>query len=240
MSPPPHRRIPRATISRLPLYLRALGALGGSRVVTVSSEGLASETGVNAAQVRKDLSYLGSYGTRGAGYDVEVLAARIAQELGVNRDWGVLIVGVGNLGRALANYGGFSSRGFRMVALVDADPVRAGEVIAGLTVQPLEHLEKVAAGEHPAIAVIATPTSAAQGVADRLVAAGVTSILNFAPILLRVPHGVSLRQVDLSTELQILSYHQRRRVEGLVTPPKGQPVVPEADGLDESEQASSF
>lgn len=212
-------------MSRLPLYLRALADLADARVTTVSSDALAAETGVKAANVRKDLSHLGSFGVRGAGYDVEVLLGRIAQELGVNQDRSVLIVGVGNLGRALANYGGFPSKGFRVVALLDADPAKVGEVVAGMPIRPLDDLAAVAEARCPAIAVIATPAPAAQDVADRLVAVGITSILNFAPTLVQVQRGVSLRQVDLSTELQILSFYQRRRDQGLSTPPEGLPAL---------------
>lgn len=219
------RRIPQATVSRLPLYLRALGEMSEGRIATVSSEAIATESGVNAAIVRKDLSHLGSYGTRGSGYDVDLLLGRIAAELGVNQDQPVVIVGLGNLGRALANYGGFSSRGFRVAALLDSDPAKVGEVIAGVRVRSLEDLPMVALAERPAIAVIATPAPAAQTVVDRLVSVGVSSILNFAPTLVQVPRGVSVRQVDLSTELQILSFYQRRRDQGLATPPEGQPAT---------------
>src|SRR5205807_9108938 len=172
--------------------------------VTISSERLAEMAGVNAAKVRKDLSYLGSYGTRGVGYDVQFLLVQINRVLGLTQDWRVVIVGVGNLGHALANYRGFSARGFRIAALVDADRSKVGEEVAGVTVRHLDELPAIVAGEGVAIGIIATPATAAQDVADRLVAAGVTAILNFAPALLSVPDGVLLRKVDLSIELQIL------------------------------------
>jgi redox-sensing transcriptional repressor len=180
------RRIPEATVARLPVYLRSLLEVADAHIVTVSSERLAEMAGVNAAKVRKDLSYLGSYGTRGVGYDVEFLLLHINRVLGLTQDWPVVIVGIGNLGHALANYRGFSARGFRIAALV------------------AEH--------HIAIGIIATPATAAQEVADVLVGAGVTSILNFAPAVITVPRGVSLRKVDLSIELQILSFYQQLRV----------------------------
>ena len=206
----PTRRIPEATVSRLPLYLRSLLELAGTDVTTVSSEGLAERCGVNAAKVRKDLSHLGSYGTRGVGYDVEVLLAQISRELGLTQDWPVAIVGLGNLGRALANYKGFGARGFRIVGLFDADPARVGEEIGGVAIRRIEELGKVAARTPISIGIIAVPAPAAQQVADRLVEAGVLSILNFAPAVISVPDRVSLRKVDLSIELQILSFYSQR------------------------------
>jgi len=169
--------------------------------------------GVNAAKVRKDFSYLGSYGTRGVGYDVEYLLFQISRELGLTQDWPVVIVGIGNLGAALANYRGFSARGFRIVALVDADPAKCGKEVGGLVVEPLPDLARIVAERHVAIGIIATPASAAQEVAESLVSAGVSSVLNFAPTVIAVPPGVSLRKVDLSIELQILSFYQQRRDE---------------------------
>ena len=204
--------IPDATVARLPVYLRALTALAERGVATVSSEELATAAGVGSAKLRKDLSHLGSYGTRGVGYEVDYLVYQISRELGLTQDWRVVIVGVGNLGHALANYGGFASRGFTVVALLDADPGSAGEEVAGLPVRPVEDLEQVVASEEVHIGVVATPALAAQAVCDRLVAAGVTSVLNFAPCVLEVPDGVMVRKVDLSTELQILAFHEQRRV----------------------------
>jgi redox-sensing transcriptional repressor len=206
------RRIPEATVARLPLYYRALLETSDQQVGTVSSERLAELAGVNAAKVRKDLSYLGSYGTRGVGYDVEFLLHQISRELGLTHDWPVVIVGVGNLGHALANYRGFGARGFRIVALVDADPAKIGQRVGELKVEALDDLPRIVADREIAIGIVATPAVAAQEVADRLVDAGVTSILNFAPTVVAVPVGVSLRKVDLATELQILSFYQQRRV----------------------------
>ncbi|MDQ2825939.1 MAG: redox-sensing transcriptional repressor Rex [Actinomycetota bacterium] len=206
------RRIPEATVARLPVYLRSLVDVADAHTVTISSERLAEMAGVNAAKVRKDLSYLGSYGTRGVGYDVEFLMVHINRVLGLTQDWPVVIVGVGNLGHALANYKGFSARGFRIAALVDADPRRVGEVVGDLTVRHMHDLPAIALEEKIAIGIVATPAASAQEVADLLVAAGVTSILNFAPALISVPPDVSLRKVDLSIELQILSFYQQLRV----------------------------
>jgi len=207
----PERGIPEATVARLPVYLRALTGLSDHGTATCSSEELASAAGVNSAKLRKDLSYLGSYGTRGVGYDVEYLRYQIAREIGVTQDWPVVIVGIGNLGHALANYSGFSSRGFRIVALLDADPKRQGEDVSGLGIRSFDDLENLVEEHKVAIGVIATPAQAAQDVCDRLVAAGVTSILNFAPQVLSVPDGVDVRKVDLSIELQILAYHEQRK-----------------------------
>lgn len=208
----PARHIPEATVARLPVYLRSLLELEGASVATVSSERLAERCGVNAAKVRKDLSHLGTYGTRGVGYDVEVLLAQISRQLGLTQDWPVAIVGLGNLGHALANYRGFGARGFRIVALFDADPVRVGEEVAGVAIHHTEDLGKVAATTPIAIGIIAVPAPVAQQVADRLVEAGVRSILNFAPTVISVPDRVSLRKVDLSIELQILSFYSQRLV----------------------------
>ncbi len=204
--------IPEATIARLPVYLRVLYACAEQGIATVSSEELAAAAGVNSAKLRKDLSHLGSYGTRGVGYDVDYLVYQVSRELGLTQDWPVVIVGAGNLGRALANYGGFATRGFRIAAVLDVDPAVVGtEIAAGHVVGDAGQMEAVVDKHAVSIGVIATPASAAQGVCDRLVTAGVTSILNFAPVVLSVPAGVDVRKVDLSIELQILAFHAQRR-----------------------------
>jgi redox-sensing transcriptional repressor len=214
------RRIPEATVARLPVYLRSLLELGGG-VSTVSSERLAEMAGVNAAKVRKDLSYLGSYGTRGVGYDVEYLLFQMSRELGLTQHWPVVIVGIGNLGHALANYGGFGASGFHVVALVDADTSKVGQLVGELAIRHLSELSDIVRSNSIAIGIIATPAGAAQEVADQLVTAGVTSILNFAPAVITVPDGVSLRKVDLAVELQILSFHQQRRANATAPEPVG-------------------
>src|SRR5918911_2726301 len=170
-------RIPEATVARLPVYLRALNSLLEGDIRTCSSEELATAAGVNSAKLRKDLSHLGSYGTRGVGYDVALLIEQIEYVLGLNQRRAVCLVGVGNLGHALAGYDGFASRGIKIVALFDADAAKVGERIHGLTVRHIDELSRVAVEESIAIGVIATPAGAAQAVADDLVAAGVTSIL---------------------------------------------------------------
>lgn len=199
-------------MARLPIYLRALTTLAEGGVETVSSEELASAAGVGSAMLRKDLSHLGSYGTRGVGYEVDYLVYQISRELGLTQDWRVAILGVGNLGHALANYGGFISRGFTVAALLDADPRVVGEAVGGLIIRPVDDLEQVIAEEDIHIAVVATPAASAQAVYERLVAAGVTSVLNFAPVVLETPDSVMVRKVDLSTELQILAFHEQRRL----------------------------
>jgi redox-sensing transcriptional repressor len=205
------RPIPEATVGRLPVYLRALVEMAEEGTGTVSSEELADAAGVNSAKVRKDLSHLGSYGTRGVGYDVAYLIHQVRRELGLTQDWPVLIAGLGNLGHALANYRGFSERGFRIAALVDADRSKVGEVVAGIRVRHADDLQAIVTGEDIAIGLICTPASVAQDVADLMVQAGIRSILNFAPAILSVPAGVSLRKVDLSIELQILAFYEQRK-----------------------------
>ena len=205
------RRIPEATVARLPVYLRSLVEVAADQTTTISSERLADLAGVNAAKVRKDLSYLGSYGTRGVGYDVEYLLFQMSRALGLTQDWPVVIVGIGNLGQALANYGGFTQRGFPIAALVDADASKVGEVIHGIAIRHLDDLPDIAREQQIAIGIIATPAAAAQAVADRLLAAGIRSVLNFAPTVISVPDEALLRKVDLATELQILSFYQQRR-----------------------------
>ncbi|PHX60868.1 MAG: redox-sensing transcriptional repressor Rex [Actinobacteria bacterium] len=213
------RGIPDATVARLPVYHRVLVSLSEAGVQTVSSEALAAKCGVSSAKFRKDLSYLGSYGTRGVGYDVSYLTYHISRELGSAQPWGVIIVGVGNLGRALISYRGFTSRGFAIVGLVDNDPDVIGESITAselgnlvaLKVRPLVELETIVGATKAQIGVIATPAECAQGVCDRLVASGIRSILNFAPVVLEVPNGVEVRKVDLAVELQILAFHEQRR-----------------------------
>ncbi|MGH3485990.1 MAG: redox-sensing transcriptional repressor Rex [Nocardioidaceae bacterium] len=217
----PSRGTPEATVARLPVYLRALTALAEQGVATASSEQLAGTAGVNSAKLRKDLSYLGSYGTRGVGYDVEYLRYQISREIGLTQDWSVVIVGIGNLGEALANYAGFTTRGFRIAALVDADPERVGDRVGSYPIEDMVDLEQLIDRHQVSIGVITTPASEAQGVADRLVGAGVTSILNFAPSVITVPAGVQVRKVDLSIELQILAYHEQRKatLDGAEMPP---------------------
>jgi redox-sensing transcriptional repressor len=209
----PPKRIPEATVLRLPVYQRILAELARGGVSTVSSEQLADLARVNAAKVRKDLSLLGSFGTRGSGYQPELLIAQIDRALGVDANWSVAIVGIGNLGRALTNSAGFASRGCQVTALFDVDPDVVGEDIRGITVRHMDEIATLRGSERPDIGVITTPGWAAQQVADLLVRAHVTSLLNFAPRVLHVPPSVHLRYVDLSIELQVLGFYRARREE---------------------------
>ncbi|MFH7322428.1 redox-sensing transcriptional repressor Rex [Aeromicrobium sp. HA] len=206
--------IPDATVARLPLYLRALDELAERGTDVCSSEHLATAAGVNSAIVRKDLSHLGSYGTRGVGYDVRFLAGHIAAVVGQTQPWPVVIVGAGHLGSALAAYQGFGARGVKVAAVVDADPELIGTTVGGHEVLSIDDLPGIVERDAVSLGIIATPPAAAQSVADALVEAGISSILNFAPTALRVPAEVDLRQVDVAAELQILGYHAHRRQAG--------------------------
>ncbi len=206
-----NRPIPEATVARLPVYLQALLSLAEDRrQMTVSSDELAQMAGVNAAKVRKDLSYLGSYGTRGVGYDVEYLLYQITRELGLTQDLPAAIIGLGNLGRALASFKGFAERGFKISALFDVDDSVVGTNVGRIKVRHLDDLKDIVAEEGVVIGIIATPPAPAQLVAERLADAGIKSILNFAPAVVKVPPDVTVRKVDLSIELQILSFYQQR------------------------------
>jgi redox-sensing transcriptional repressor len=206
----PLDRIPEATVARLPLYLRGLDAFPVGVTATVSSDELADLAGVNAAKVRKDLSHLGTYGTRGVGYDATFLRFQISQALGVANVWPVVVCGMGNLGRALANHTGFTDRGFPVVAATDSDPGKIGTIVDGVPVHAPGELGDIVRRLDVAIGVISTPAEAAQGTADALVAAGVTSIMSFTPTVLSAPDEVEIRSVDLATELQILGFHLHR------------------------------
>jgi redox-sensing transcriptional repressor len=205
------RSIPEATVQRLPIYLRALVDVAETGAATISSEMLAEAAGVNSAKVRKDLSHLGSYGTRGVGYDVAYLIHQVRRELGLTQHWPIVIAGIGNLGHALANYKGFAERGFEIVALVDADPGKIGEVVGGIPIRHIDDLPDIVREHAVAIGVICTPAPAVQEVVDRMVDAGIRSILNFAPLVVSVPPGVSVRKVDLAIELQILAFYEQRK-----------------------------
>jgi redox-sensing transcriptional repressor len=205
------RQIPEATVGRLPVYLRALVDIAESGPTTVSSNDLAEAAGVNSAKVRKDLSHLGSYGTRGVGYDVAYLIHQIRRELGLTQDWPIVIVGIGNLGHALANYRGFPERGFRVAALVDVDPTTVGKTVGRLRVHHVDDLPALVREHRIAIGVIATPAGVVQDVVDLLVHSGIRSILNLAPAVITVPDGVTVRKVDLAIELQILTFYEQRK-----------------------------
>lgn len=207
------RSIPEAAVARLAVYLRVLSGLADDGVTTISSEELSVAAGVNSAKLRKDLSYIGSYGTRGVGYDVAVLVGHIERILGLTRNHSVAVVGIGNLGHALSNYGGFPSRGFPVAALFDVDPDLMGVRVGGIPVDHIDDIVKVCSEREVTIGVIATPVAGAQVVCDRLVSGGVQCILNFAPVVLQVPDYVEVRKVDLAVEMQILSFHVARRAD---------------------------
>ena len=193
-------------VPRLSVYLRCLEDLPPG-VDRISSDDLAELAGVSPAKLRKDLSYLGSYGVRGVGYRTEHLRYQIRRELGLTKEWPLVIVGMGNLGRALAHYEGFRQQGFRVVGVFDSDPDKVGDRVDGLVIEPVGALAPAVWERGARLAVIATPPEAAQAVAEALAAAGVTSILNFASTLLRVPEHVHVRRVDFSTELQVLAFY---------------------------------
>jgi redox-sensing transcriptional repressor len=203
-------RVPEQTINRLPIYLRCLLQAQALNMPVINSLGLAQMAGTNAAQVRKDLSHLGELGTRGIGYDVEALIAHVSRVLGLTESRRVAIVGFGRLGGALLGYRGFADRGFTVVAVYDADPAKVGTQVADLRVSPISDLETGLAEQGVEIVMLTTPAEVAQELADRVVAAGVRAILNFAPVTLDVPGDVKVRPVDLSVELQVLSFHLAR------------------------------
>ncbi|PPJ22782.1 redox-sensing transcriptional repressor Rex [Nocardia nova] len=208
-----NKDIPQATVTRLATYLRVLAVLADEGVLIVSSEELAVAAGVGSAKLRKDLSFLGPNGVRGVGYDVAKLRNRIEDVLGLADGHRVILVGAGNLGRALAGYGGFSRRGFTMVGIFDNDPAVIGASVAGLRVLDTARLRAAVAELAPTIAVVTVPDAAAQAVCDELVAAGVQCILSFSPVNLAVPATVEVRRVDLAVELQMLSFERARSAE---------------------------
>lgn len=223
--PTPRPGLPEATVARLAAYLGVLNLLDQRGVPKVSSGELAAAAGVNPAQLRKDLSHLGSYGTRGVGYDVGNLRFHLDQNIGSAEQWLVIIVGVGNLGRALVNHAGFSARGFRVSALFDADPALVGTTVEGHRIHAMADLATVVTQPEATIGVIATPPKVAQQVAEKLVAARVECLLNFAAGTLKLPAKVTVRKVDLGSELQILAYHRQLSLTGGITAAS---VVPEA------------
>ncbi|MFD2489536.1 redox-sensing transcriptional repressor Rex [Amycolatopsis jiangsuensis] len=224
------KQIPEAAVARLAVYLRVLSGMAEQGATTVSSEELSGSAGVNSAKLRKDLSYLGSYGTRGVGYEVQVLVSQIERILGLTRQHRVAVIGIGNLGHALANYGGFPGRGFPVEALFDTDPDLVGIPVGGIPVSHLEDIPRICSEREISVGIIATPPTAAQSVCDRLVAGGVQCILNFAPVVLQVPAHVEVRKVDLAVELQILSFHVARRADRAGEAPenRGTPGLPDA------------
>ncbi|WP_312858478.1 redox-sensing transcriptional repressor Rex [Pseudonocardia pini] len=217
------KAIPEATVARLAVYLRVLGQLAEGGAETVSSEELAAVSGVNSAKLRKDLSHIGTHGIRGVGYDVAVLQQELERVLGQDHPQAVALVGVGNLGHALAGYGGFGGRGFPVTALFDVDPDLVGILINGIEVRHARDIPQACREAGVTIGMIATPAQAAQAVCDQLVESGVHAILNFAPAVLQVPEDVEVRKVDLAVELQVLAFHVAGRggiTDHVATPPQ--------------------
>ena len=200
------RKVADSTVRRLSLYLRYLEEFEDQGIATISSEALASRGGTTSAQVRKDLSFFGSFGKRGLGYAVPELSRRLREILGLGRRYRVAMIGAGKIGSALVQYRGFRQRGFDIVAIYDSDPAKVGRQWNGLSVQHIDALEAELARRPVDMAVLVTPAEAAQAVTDRLVRAGVKAILNFAPVQLSVPDDVEVKTVNLALELETLSY----------------------------------
>ena len=207
------RKIADSTVRRLAIYLRFLDEFQLQGADTVSSESLALRAGTTSAQVRKDLSFFGSFGKRGLGYDVPALSSRLREIMGLNRRYRVILVGAGRLAGALVQYAGFAARGFDIVAVVDRDPAKIGTRWGELEIADVADLEQIAAREKVEIAILVTPADPAQQLVDRLVAAGVAAILNFAPVQLHVPADVEVKNVNLAVELETLSYALQHRQE---------------------------
>ena len=194
-------------VVRLPLYLRALARLQQESIDVTSSHELGKQLGISSAQIRKDLSHFGEFGKQGTGYNVASLITELQHILHADRTWDVALVGVGDLGHALAHYGGFGTRGFKIALLFDADPAKIGQKIDSLVIQPASSIEMVVRKAGIKVAMIATPADMAQGVADTLARAGIKSILNYAPISLTVPEGVRVQYIDPVIHLQRMIYY---------------------------------
>jgi redox-sensing transcriptional repressor len=206
MEPSRQQSIPDPAVRRLSLYLRQLEAFQRKDRRTISSKELGESLNFTDAQVRKDLAHFGQFGHPGIGYRVEDLIAQVRKILGTDKTWNVLLVGAGNLGRALSAYRGFNSKGFRLVAVFDSDPAKVGRRIGPFTIQPLEDMAATARRDHIRLAILAVPADNAQDVADQLVAAGVRGLLNFAPVSISVPPDVALNTVDVAVQLEQLSF----------------------------------
>lgn len=199
--------IPDIVVGRLPIYLRALSFLVAEGREITSSQELGDRLGISSAQIRKDLSHFGEFGKQGTGYDISFLRDQLQRILQVDRIWDVVLIGAGDLGHALAHYGGFSGRGFRIAAVFDNDPDKVGQPLANLVIQDSQDLVDVVRQQAIHVALIATPASGAQPVADALVSAGIRAILNYAPITLTVPHGVRVQYIDPVAHLQRMTFY---------------------------------
>lgn len=200
-------KIPEATIIRLSVYSRHLTDVDRKGIITTSSGNIAEGVGVSPAQVRKDLAYFGEFGTRGVGYNVKDLRQHILRILGLSVDWSVSLVGAGNLGLALSTYKGFRDRGFIITSIFDADPQKIGTMIGNVEVMPIEKLIEVTKQNHTQIGIVTVPGAAAQEIADEFIKAGVQAILNFAPVVLNIPPEIELRNVDLTVNLEVLTFN---------------------------------
>ncbi len=200
-------RIPEATVMRLSIYSRYLNQLLDEGVETISSGEIAKGVGVGSAQVRKDLAYFGEFGTRGVGYNVKELFGHLMKILGLDKKWKVIIIGAGKLGSALALYQGFKDRGFAVSAILDANKERIGQKLSNVEIEPLELMQQRIQENNIKLGVVTVPAQSAQDVTDKLIAAGVKAILNFSPQVLRVPSGIILRNVDLSVNMEVLSFN---------------------------------
>ena len=211
---PRRAEAPEVVVARLPQYVRILSRLLDEGDEVVSSQQLGEKLQVTPAQIRKDLSYFGRFGKQGRGYSVRHLLERLKQILGLNSYWNVAVVGVGRLGRAVLSYPGFTPDGFRLVAAFDANPAVVGEEVAGLTVLPMEQLDREIQGNDISIAIVAVPTEQTQEVVDRLVECGVRAVLNYAPITPQVKEGVKIRNIDPVLSLQSMTYYLNEDPEG--------------------------
>lgn len=200
--------IPRATITRLAVYIHVLENFARDGIEIISSNPLAEACGVNGSQVRKDLAYFGEFGVRGVGYNVQSLIHSIKSALGIDREWKMALIGAGNLGRALLNHGEFRMRGFNLVGIFDCDPFKIGEIVHGLEVECTDSLEQVASERGIEIGVITTPPERAQRATDHIIAAGIKSILNFAPARVKVPDSVHVEYVDFFHHLYALAFNK--------------------------------
>jgi redox-sensing transcriptional repressor len=199
--------IPEVVVERLPIYARALQDLLSHGREVVSSQELGEQLGITPAQIRKDLSYFGRFGKQGRGYNIRRLVEELRQILGLERDWSVVLVGVGHLGKAILHYGGFAPQGFHIIAAFDSDPMTVGQEIAGLRVQDVGRLRETLAARPAEIGIVAVPATEAQEIIDRLVASGVQAILNYAPIAARVPPQVHVRHIDPVLSLQSMTFY---------------------------------
>jgi redox-sensing transcriptional repressor len=212
---------PKAVVGRVSLYLRQLEDYQRQGFTTVSSSQLGEPLSIKNAQVRKDLAFFGQFGHAGIGYRIDELIGSLRHILGIDHDWPLAVVGLGNLGRALLRYRGFRTRGFHVVALFDNDPAKVGQKYDGLIVDPIESLRKMVAVRKVKLALLCVPTEAAQRVADLLVASGIRGVLNFAPVPLNVPRHVNVVNVDLSVQLENLAYQVQKTLDEVSTPCAG-------------------